>query len=77
MAVCPGHTVEPLPATSENLQNKEVCSLYLFLWEALVYASLINLADSYRALSGIYERSKFLDPLDPQYVYSLVYGTLM
>ncbi|XP_067600495.1 multiple PDZ domain protein isoform X7 [Pseudorca crassidens] len=23
MAVCPGHTVEPLPATSENLQNKE------------------------------------------------------
>ncbi|XP_010806109.1 multiple PDZ domain protein isoform X2 [Bos taurus] len=23
MAVCPGHTVEPSPATSENLQNKE------------------------------------------------------
>ncbi|XP_030619663.1 multiple PDZ domain protein isoform X5 [Delphinapterus leucas] len=23
MAVCPGHTVEPLPATSEKLQNKE------------------------------------------------------
>ncbi|XP_006864570.1 PREDICTED: multiple PDZ domain protein [Chrysochloris asiatica] len=23
MAVCPGNTVEPLPATSENLQNKE------------------------------------------------------
>ena len=53
MAVCPGHTVEPSPATSENLQNKEVCSLYLFLWEALVYASLINLANNYRALSGI------------------------
>lgn len=33
MAVCPGHAVEPLPPTSENLQNKEVCSLWLFIWE--------------------------------------------
>lgn len=32
MAVCPGNTVEPLPSTSENIQNKEVCSLWVFFF---------------------------------------------
>lgn len=53
MAVCPGHTVEPLPATSENLQNKEVGSLCLFFWEDLLDTPLINSANNYRTLAGI------------------------
>uniref|UniRef100_A0A8C0A8M4 Multiple PDZ domain protein n=1 Tax=Bos mutus grunniens TaxID=30521 RepID=A0A8C0A8M4_BOSMU len=42
MAVCPGHTVEPSPATSENLQNKEA-ELSVTTSEAVVdLSSLTN-----------------------------------
>lgn len=47
MAVCPGNTVEPSLSPSENLENKEVCSLYLFLWEGVID---INSANNDRSL---------------------------
>lgn len=47
MAVCPGNTVELSSSPSENLQNKEVCSLYMFLWEDVID---INSANNDRTL---------------------------
>lgn len=47
MAVCPGNTVEPLPSTSEQSQNKEVCILCLFLWEDFIDMLCMNSANKY------------------------------
>lgn len=66
MAVCPGNTVEPLPCTSENIQNKEVCSLWVFSFEDLIDKPLINSAKNCRTLPGIISYS-----LGPQGIYSL------
>lgn len=52
MAVCPGNTAEPLSSTSENLQNKEVCSMCLLLWEDLIDIPPINSSNNYRTLTG-------------------------
>nr|KAF6433977.1 multiple PDZ domain crumbs cell polarity complex component [Molossus molossus] len=58
MAVCPGNTVEPSPSTSENLQNKEVRSSCLFLWEDWINLPVINSANSYRTVPRLSKINK-------------------
>lgn len=58
MAVCPGNTVESLPSTSENLQNKEVCSSCLCLREDLIDMPLLNSAHNYRTLRRLSKINK-------------------